>query len=390
MANNTADTIQKNVYIKQGIDNQNYQQSKKRSFKYSEMQPKLIKRVSLKDKLAGKKDVYKLVPKVIGMSGADPVGKFIIESVALSPIFKIPSAGKKILKSITAPPKYTNRTLTGIDGKTYRVANNVSQDALDQYIADRMVYTPETKTIPKVQLIEQNVGREIKWAPESTQAMVKEAITKSKPLNLNKVKLTERRPTKIAYNRAKRAQKVVQDPKVRTYSNMQSMPEKELASYDYAPIAENIQGVHTPSGNYLNDIYGPNASSTALHEATHGYQELLPYSTKQKKLLQKTYLLPENPKHYESGLVDEMGATNAEFRGYLQDYFKTDSFDSQINNLTDQQVFNLFTKFKPNDYMSDYVEGLKNLQNISEWAKNFRKAQIMVPVSTGLLYNLKK
>jgi len=35
--------------------------------------------------------------------------------------------------------------------------------------------------------------------------MVKEAITKSKPLNLNKVKLTERRPTKIAYNRAKRA-----------------------------------------------------------------------------------------------------------------------------------------------------------------------------------------
>lgn len=390
MANNTADTIKKNVYIKQGIDSQNYQQSKKRSFKYSEMQPKLIKRVSFKDKLAGKKDVYKLVPKVIGMSGADPVGKFIVEGIALSPVFKIPMAGKKILKSMTAPPKYTKRNLTGIDGKTYRVADNVSQDALDQYIADKMVYMPETKIVPKIKLIEQNVDREIKWAPKSTQKLVKEAVTQSKPLNLNSIKLLDRRPTKVAYNRAKRAQQVVKDPKVRTYSNIQSMPEKELASYDYAPIAENVQGVHTSTGNYLNDMYSPNASSTALHEATHGYQELLPYSTKQKKLLQKTYLLPENPKYYESGLVDEMGATNAEFRGYLQDHFKTDSFDSQINNLTDQQVFNLFTKFKPNDYMSDYVEGLKNLQNISEWAKNFRKAQIMVPVSTGVLYNLKK
>jgi len=63
-----------------------------------EMKPTLVKRASFAEKLRGGKDTYKQTPQVIGMSGADPVGEFVVAGAALNPIFKL--AGNGILYTL--------------------------------------------------------------------------------------------------------------------------------------------------------------------------------------------------------------------------------------------------------------------------------------------------
>jgi len=58
-----------------------------------EMKPTLVKRASFAEKLRGGKDTYKQTPQVIGMSGADPVGEFVVAGAALNPIFKLAGDG---------------------------------------------------------------------------------------------------------------------------------------------------------------------------------------------------------------------------------------------------------------------------------------------------------
>ena len=92
------------------------------------MRPVLVRRASFQDKLRGKKDTYKKVSSGKGMSGADPVGKFVVETIALSPLAKVPVT--KVFKSGKVPI-YKTKTLVGIDGNPYRVNVGVSDDALD-------------------------------------------------------------------------------------------------------------------------------------------------------------------------------------------------------------------------------------------------------------------
>jgi hypothetical protein len=47
------------------------------------MRPVLIKKATRAEKIKGKKDVVKQVPRGIGMSGADPVGEFVVEGIGL-------------------------------------------------------------------------------------------------------------------------------------------------------------------------------------------------------------------------------------------------------------------------------------------------------------------
>lgn len=70
------------------------------------------------------------------MSGADSFFSPIVETIAMSviPVGRIVKPAVKALKKST--PKLGIRITTGIDGNSYRVANTVSDDALDQYIAD--------------------------------------------------------------------------------------------------------------------------------------------------------------------------------------------------------------------------------------------------------------
>lgn len=78
----------RNRYIKNGVQAQQYQtqeakRKKEEALSRSEMRPVIIKKVTRAEKIKGKKNVVKQVPQVIGMSGTDPIGKFIVEGIGL-------------------------------------------------------------------------------------------------------------------------------------------------------------------------------------------------------------------------------------------------------------------------------------------------------------------
>ena len=255
-----------------------------------------------------------------------------------------------------------------------------------------MIYPPETRVVPDAYLLDQNILRELSWAPESVQKPLTEMVLTGKtssPTALLKLPYKQKISAIKTYGRALKGQKAVKKPIVRTYSNMQAMPEAEMKKYKYRPIAEDVQGVHTESGNYVADMYADNASSTAYHEATHGYQKLNHYSKTQKELLKDTYLLPNNIQYTESGSVWEMGATNAEIRKHLADQLghkpTYNELNAYIKSLTDDQTVNLFNTFKPNGYMEDYAAGLAQLpkNQIPQWVQNFKLSQIKVPATIG-------
>lgn len=388
------DTINGQKLRREGVQSQLYQKrvQEERNQKIDtqrEMRPVLVKRASFRDKLRGKKDTYKRVPSGKGMSGADPVGKFVVETIALSPLAKIPVT--KVFKSGKVPT-YKTKTLVGIDGNPYRVNIGVSDDALDQYIADSMIYGPETRTIPDQYLLDQNVLRQLSWAPESTKQTLTDLALTGKTSNstaLLKVPFKDKINALNAYSRAIKTQKV--KPVVKNY---QSMPKSEMEELHYLPIADNVQGVTTKSGSYVKDLY--NSNSTALHEGTHFIQNAVPYSKGQKELLRRAYPLPQTLENTDSKLVEEMGATNAEFRRKIASLVggkpTYEQLNSQINRLTDNQIYKLFTNFKANGYMDDYIAGVKALakQQIPVWAQNMRLAQIKVPATVGYLITRKK
>ena len=82
------DTIQGEKYRREGIQAQQYQQKEVKrkeaeALSRSEMRPILVKKVTRDEKIKGKKNVIKQVPRVIGMSGVDPIGEFIVEGIGL-------------------------------------------------------------------------------------------------------------------------------------------------------------------------------------------------------------------------------------------------------------------------------------------------------------------
>ena len=90
-----------------------------------------------------------------------------------------------------------------------------------------------------------------------------------------------------------------------------------------------------------------------------------------------------------------MGATNAEFRMKIANKLGTPSYEQlndYIKGMTDEEIYNLFTNYKPNGYVTDYVRGIQQLKpnQIPQWANNFRLAQIKVPATVGYLITRKK
>ena len=77
-----------NRYKKNGVQAQQYQiqEAKKKKEKIlsrMEMRPTLKRQATISEKLKGKKDEYKQIPQIVGMSGTDPVGEFIVEGIGL-------------------------------------------------------------------------------------------------------------------------------------------------------------------------------------------------------------------------------------------------------------------------------------------------------------------
>ena len=77
-----------NRYRKNGVQAQQYQiqEAKKKEEKIlsrMEMRPTLKRQTTISEKLKGKKDEYKQIPQIVGMSGTDPVGEFVVEGIGL-------------------------------------------------------------------------------------------------------------------------------------------------------------------------------------------------------------------------------------------------------------------------------------------------------------------
>lgn len=97
------DTIQGNKYRKEGVQAQQYQEAeaaRRRAAWLSrqEMRPVVVKKATRAEKIKGKKDTVKQVPRIIGMSGADPLLGFIAENYISGKILKGISQLYKVLK----------------------------------------------------------------------------------------------------------------------------------------------------------------------------------------------------------------------------------------------------------------------------------------------------
>lgn len=97
------DTIQGNKYRKEGVQAQQYQEAeaaRRRAAWLSrqEMRPVVVKKVTRAEKIKGKKDTVKQVPRIIGMSGADPLLGFISENYVSGKVLKGISQLYKALK----------------------------------------------------------------------------------------------------------------------------------------------------------------------------------------------------------------------------------------------------------------------------------------------------
>ena len=87
------DTIQGNKYRKEGVQAQQYQEAEAARrhaawLSRQEMRPVVVKKATRAEKIKGKKDTVKQVPRIIGMSGTDPLLGFIAETYVSGKVLK--------------------------------------------------------------------------------------------------------------------------------------------------------------------------------------------------------------------------------------------------------------------------------------------------------------
>ena len=87
------DTIQGNKYRKEGVQAQQYQEAEAARrhaawLSRQEMRPVVVKKATRTEKIKGKKDTVKQVPRIIGMSGADPLLGFIADTYVSGKVLK--------------------------------------------------------------------------------------------------------------------------------------------------------------------------------------------------------------------------------------------------------------------------------------------------------------
>ena len=127
------DTIQGNRYRKEGVMAQQYQkqQAREREQKVlsrSEMRPILIKRATLSEKIKGKKDQYKLQPRVIGMSGRDPLLGFVVDTYVGGKVFKAAGQLYKAIKGRHAIKAAKKASYNTSDGFKITPIQEIEQD----------------------------------------------------------------------------------------------------------------------------------------------------------------------------------------------------------------------------------------------------------------------
>ena len=96
-----------NRYRKNGVQAQQHQiqEAKRKEEKIlsrMEMRPTLKRQATISEKLKGKKDEYKQIPQIVGMSGTDPVGEFIISGIGLNGVGVLAKGSKALYKAYKA------------------------------------------------------------------------------------------------------------------------------------------------------------------------------------------------------------------------------------------------------------------------------------------------
>ena len=134
-------------YKKNGVQAQQYQaqEAKRKEEKIlsrMEMRPTLKRQATISEKLKGKKDEYKQTPQIVGMSGSDPIGEFIISGIGLNGTGVLTKTG---LWNIV---KYAPKTQLGNYGKQYFIGNafknsfngNISKPVINSQIITNINY----------------------------------------------------------------------------------------------------------------------------------------------------------------------------------------------------------------------------------------------------------
>ena len=132
-----------NRYREEGVQAQQHQEQeakrKEEEIKSRmEMRPTLKRKATTTEKLRGKKDEYVQTPQVIGMSGADPAGEFILAGIGLNGIGTLAKTG------LWNVAKYTPRTQLGNYGRNYFV-NNSFKNSFNGNVP-KLVVNPQTRT----------------------------------------------------------------------------------------------------------------------------------------------------------------------------------------------------------------------------------------------------
>ena len=112
-----------NRYRKNGVQAQQHQiqEAKRKEEKIlsrMEMRPTLKRQATISEKLKGKKDEYKQIPQIVGMSGTDPIGEFIISGIGLN------GAGVLAKTGLWNIAKYAPKTWLGNYGRQYFIGNS--------------------------------------------------------------------------------------------------------------------------------------------------------------------------------------------------------------------------------------------------------------------------
>lgn len=281
------------------------------------------------------------------------------------------------------------------------------------------VETHKTFNTPDVNVIEDNVLREIAWIPNDkvqlskntfttlqnairrmNEPMYSDALSKylqdlRKSGNLEKLNTINK-----GIERVNLAKEVVKNPSTRTFQGIMAIPEEDALNDGYSFLVPGVSGITFPDlGDAKAYVKRPvedlrNRSTTPLHENEHVYQWLMgrstgwdnAYTPKQKELFNEVYQTsPTLQEAAESATELDKGATNKEFQrlmqdAYTQEYGKVPSYwdlNRYIENAPEEQLIKLFNTENPvNIYHTDYLNywktKAKDPKFVSKWVRQFR------------------
>lgn len=321
------------------------------------------------------------------------------------------------------------KTKTAVDPRQAS-STGVSSDRISEYKnrRDMMVAHNVYKT-PDVNIIEDNVLREIAWVPNDkislssntfttvqnavrrmNEPLYREALTRYLQGLRNSGDIDRLNKINEAIARVEKARTVVNDPDVRHFQGYFAIPDDWASSNGYSFLSDGVAGI-TFANNGRAKAYVRNPSSmlntrstTPLHENEHVYQMLMSstgnwndaLTPAQKALYNKVYRTLPTPTISASTDIVEKATTNKELQRLIQDMYQREhgvipnywQLNKYIDELPNEVLIALF--YKPvNGYHSDYLrhymtEGYKD----PNFVKNFRNILKFGPVlATPVLMN---